>query len=492
LSIKHTANYTPLITAIADAHIERIATATLDLLRQGATPANIVGRIGVLAARGDTEGHPLATLAAAERIANWASLAAVVREPDNMDARHVAALLPLAQAFYALAPAVATARALSRPQLPEPLYPAELQEGETVQGVMDEAMARADASQFARMLHGLYATGTDYRAMLTYIYGALRTRYPEGGHPYAFTLRGSQILDAAEWGDRAPDIFAWLCPLIVNTQPDAPFVATVRAFVAAPEHNLSSLRTRLAAPNDALAGPDLRRQILEGETATVCEAVYRALVEGASPKAVAMAIALAAAQRLLLVPVEARSGLVYELHGLLAAHVAYVVVSQMQDIALLPLLFTAAAAVNARGADATTAAGETLAAVAGMQRKPTALVGGLIAPILLQTIDQQIVAGEEHAAASTARRYVQLGHPVRMLAGAIGAAVMHDDVAGDGDRYHAIQAVEAACSLYLALPLAQQSGDGLMLLQAAIHIATALRGGHAVADALGRGLALPA
>lgn|GEM_PF-368452 len=490
MSIKHTANYTPLIGAIADAHIERIGVVTLDLLRQGLTPGNIAGRIGVFAARGDREGHALATLAAAERIASWTSLVAVMREPDDLDARHRAALLPLVQALYALSPAVARARREPKPELPEPIFPGELPEGETMQGVMNDAIARGDVTQFARALHGFYATGTDYRATLTHIYVALRLRYPEEGHHYTFTLRGSQILDKAEWGDRAPDVFAWLCPLIVTAEPDAPFVEMVRAFVAAPEHDLRRVRTRLAPPNDALAGPALRQQVLEGDTVAVCEAVYQALIGGASPKAVAMAVALAAAQRLLQVPPESGAGLLSELHRLLTAYVAYVAATQIQDIEFLPLLFTAAAAVNARSTAAWRREGEDLRGVVGVERRAPALVGGLIAPILLQTIDQQIVAGDESAAMSTARRYIQLGHPAHLLAGAIGAAVAQDDVAGSLDRAHVVQAVEAACSLYLALPQSQQATDGLTLLQAAIRVASALRGGHTVVDTLSRAVML--
>jgi hypothetical protein len=485
LSIKHTADYAPLISAIADADVERVGDATRELLRRGATPGYIAGHIGVLAARGDTDGHALATLAAAERIASWASLAAVAQDPDNRDARHLAALLPLVQALYALAPAVARAQGMPELELPEPIFPAELPEGETIQGVMNDAVARADVARFAQALHGLYATGVDYRAMLSHIYVTLRLRYPADGHPYTCTLRGSQILDKAEWGDRAPDVFAWLCPLIITTQPNEPFVATVRAFVSAPEHDLSGLRTRLAPPNDALAGPALRRQVLEGDAGSVCQAVYQALMGGASPRAVAMAVALSAAQRLLRVPAEAHAGLLGDLHRLLTAYVAYNAATQIQDVGLLPLLFTVAAAVNAQRVDEPHSEEGNLAALAGTERRTAALVGGLIAPVLLRTIDQQVAAGEESAAVSTARRYIQLGHPAHLLAGAIGMAVAREDVMGNLERAHAVQAVEAACSLYLALSQSQQATDGLTLLQAAIRIAAALRGGHSVADALG-------
>ena len=62
-----------------------------------------------------------------------------------------------------------------------------------------------------RILLGYYATGTDYRNILTAIYAALDLRYPEGGKPLSFAVAGSRVLDMADWGDRTSGLHLLVC-----------------------------------------------------------------------------------------------------------------------------------------------------------------------------------------------------------------------------------------------------------------------------------------
>src|SRR5262249_32578850 len=145
---------------------------------------------------------------------------------------------------------------------------------------------------------GLYGTGADYRTIQVQAYESISNTFQRNGHPLLFAVRGFQLLDAVEWGNRAPNIIHWLAPhLPLQLETDEPsWISTVRTFAAEPKHDLAVIRTRLATPKEANALP-LRNVILsDADTRQVCQGVYDALVtHGASTKGVAAVISLAAA-----------------------------------------------------------------------------------------------------------------------------------------------------------------------------------------------------
>src|SRR6266404_6440487 len=112
----------------------------------------------IIAARGDSDGHTILTLAAASMICRWfTALSHTLREdPVN----HTRALPLLVQALAAAAPAVRAGEA-AQVHYPEPLFPSGLPEGETVNSMMHKAIFANDANMFERLLFGLYGTGAD-------------------------------------------------------------------------------------------------------------------------------------------------------------------------------------------------------------------------------------------------------------------------------------------------------------------------------------------
>src|SRR5579883_2896532 len=109
-----------------------------------------------------------------------------------------------------------------------------------------------------------------------------RNSYPlqNGRQPLTFAVRGSQLLDAVEWGDRAPNYIHWLTPHLPLHTAEPDWVNTVRAFLADPAHSVASYRTRLAAPKNENALP--LRALIAGnaDAEQICQGVYNALIPG--------------------------------------------------------------------------------------------------------------------------------------------------------------------------------------------------------------------
>ena len=277
-------------------------------------------------------------------------------------------------------------------------------------GALREAVRTGDATQTLRLLLGYYATGTDYRSYLMNVYRAITEHYTDDGHVLIFTHRSSQVLDMAGWADKLPAFIWWLTPHLANTRPDAPFLADIQAFLSEPAHDLKPLRTRLAPANDAAAGAELRQAILQGSLEETCAAVLAALQHGARGPAVGSVIALAAARRFLNTSESDADAALRAAHGLLVASAARTAVSQIQNVEVLPILFIAAAAINAlRDVEPT----ELPQPTAQSRTSVGSLVGGILAPVLIRSLEQQLESGDEQAAQTSAHRYVQLGHPAR-------------------------------------------------------------------------------
>src|SRR6266702_2159431 len=445
-----------LVDATVSGDSDRIITAARRLLQQGAPAAELAGRLGLIAAHGDSDGHAILTLNAAGAISRWVSALPPLADQDPQS--HIRELPLLVQAVVAVAPAVRAGQTADK-TYPDPFFPSEIPEGKTVNDFMHDAVYNNDASMTERLLFGLYGTGADYRTMEVRTYDGISTTFQNAGHPLMFAVRGFQLLDAVEWGDHAPHILHWLTPHLPLHTEEPAWVNTVRTFIADPVHSLESYRTRLAAPRDVEALP-LRRLILSNaDTTQVCQGVYDALISnGASSRGIGSVIALAATDRMQRVNDGDREAFVRAAHGLLFSAAVRLVFAHVQDLAALPLLFTSAAFINALSkelSEQTSSAQPTIA-------PSTTFGGGLIAPSLLEDIREQAKAQDLNGAFSSARRYLKLGYDERALFATLGLAAAQADAAAD--HGHTLQIVQAAGEEFMAWPaqLADINIDGFL------------------------------
>src|SRR3989440_2409273 len=435
-----------LVDATVAGDSDRIITAARRLLRQGAPAAELAGRLGLIAAHGDSDGHAILTLNAAGAISRWVSALPPLADQDPQS--HIRELPLLVQAVVAVAPAVRAGQA-AHDTYPEPLFPSELPEGKTVNDIMHQAVYSNDATLVERLLFGLYGTCADYRTMEVRTYDGIATTFQNAGHPLMFAVRGYQLLDTVEWGDRAPHILHWLTPHLALHSEEPAWVNDVRTFNDNPAHSLESLRTRLAAPRPENALSLHRLIMSDANTTQICQGVYDALIKGgASPRGVGSVIALTAAELMQMVGDGDRDAFVQAAHGLLFSAAVRLVYTQVQDIAALPLLFTSAAYIHALQK-----ALRQEASAAQIPAIPSTLSGGgLIAGALLETLNEQLDAQDMNGAMSTARRYVRMGNDPRALFAIIGLVAAHTDAAAD--QGHTLQIVQAAGEEFMAWPAA--------------------------------------
>jgi hypothetical protein len=485
VSVKYTTDFEPLIEAVASTQLDRIAQETVHLLRQNVPPFFIIGHAGLPAAWGDTDGHLLSALAAGGHIADWTRSIPASAEEDHADARRFAAALPLTAALTVAAPAI-QAGEQAKHDLPEPLFPANITHPEGMSGALREAVQGGDAIRTERLLLGYYGTGTDYRAFLTNVYHSIIEHYTGDGHILIFVHRASQVLDMAGWGTKLPPFIHWLAPLLAQKQPEPAFMAEVNAFLSDPAHDLKPLRTRLAPANNIAAGAELRQAVLQGSAGEALAAVFAALTNGAQPHAVGSVISLAAAQRLLSTPESDAEATNRAGHALLVASAARTAVSQIQDIKVLPILFIAAATVNTLRE---TAQVEAPKAGAGSGRITTAgsLAGGILAPVMLRSLEHQLESSDEPGAQASIRRYLQLGHPPRGLAATLALVASQGDATRD--KGHVFLLAQAAAEEYLALPAHLQGSEGEALLFAGVRAASRRPQGTAILEAVKRAIA---
>ena len=433
------------VSALVDATVagdsNRIISAARQLLQQGAPAAELAGRIGLIAAQGDSDGHAILTLNAAGAISRWVSALPALADQDPQS--HTRELPLLVQALVAIAPAVRAGQATHN-TYPEPFFPSELPEGKTVNDLMHEAVYGNDATLVERLLFGLYGTGADYRTTEVRTYDGIATTFQNAGHPLMYAVRGYQLLDTVEWGDRTPQIFHWLTPHLALHSEEPAWINDVRTFNDDPAHSLASLRTRLTAPRPE-AALSLRHLIMsDADTTHVCQGVYDALIKGgASPRSVGSIIALTAAEIM-----QDVNDFTQAAHGLLFSAAIRLVYTQVQDIEALPLLFTSAAYINALQK----ALHQDTSVAQAPATPSTSPGGGLIAGALLETLNEQLDAQDLKGAMSTARRYLRLGNDPRALFAIIGLVAAHTDAAGD--QGHTLQIVQAAGEEFMAWPAA--------------------------------------
>ncbi len=166
-----------------------ILAAGRELLQRGAEAAELIGRMGMIAAHGDSDGHAILTLSAASAISRW--LIALPQLPEQNGQSHERGLPLLVQASVATAPAVRAGKD-AHDTYPEPFYPSEMPEGKMVDEKMHDAVYGNDATLVERLLLGLYGTGADYRTMEVRTYDGISTTFQNAGHPLMFAVRGFQ------------------------------------------------------------------------------------------------------------------------------------------------------------------------------------------------------------------------------------------------------------------------------------------------------------
>ena len=448
---------------IAENHREVISIAR-ELLSSGAPAAELAGRVGLIVAHGDSDGHAILTLDAAAAMSRW--MIAVPKPPEVDPRSHVQELPLLVQALLAIAPALRDGEK-APVTYPDPLFPSELGEGNTVDDAMHDAVFGNDVTRVERLLFGLYGTGADYRTMEVRTYDGISTTFQNAGHPLIFAVRGYQLLDAVEWGERAPHIIHWLTPHLPLHTEEPDWVNAVRSFHSDPVHSLASLRTRLSEPRDANA-LSLRSLILSNAgTLEICQGVYDALMKGgASPRGVGSVIALTASDIMQRVGDGDRDAFIRAAHGLLFTAAVRLVFAQVQDLAALPLLYTSAAYINVLQKEL----GQQSSAAPTETSTGTTLGGGLIAPALLETLSEQVDTQDFNGAVVTARRYLRLGNDARELFATIGLLAARADAAAD--QGHTLQIVQAAGEEYMAWPIALADTDRDALLLVALRAAT--------------------
>ena len=466
MSVKHTTDFAPFIDAVASTRHERIAQEVVRLLRNTVSPFIIIGQAGVPTAWGDSNGHPLCALAAGGHIADWMRSIPRGAEREEEERRLLAPALPLTMALALAAPAV-RAGERSQAELLPPLFPANITHPQGMDGALREAVCSGQITRTQQLLRGYYATGTDYRAYLANVYRAITEHYTDDGHVLIFAHRSSQVLDMAGWANKLPPFIYWLTPHLATSHPDAPFLGEVHTFLNDPAHSLKPLRTRLKPASNAAAGAALRQAILQGTLGETCDATFAALLNGAQAPAVGSVIVLAAAQRLLNAPESDPGAVLRAAHGLLLASAARAAVTQIQEIEVVPIIFIAAAAVNAlRDVEQLEAAKTSTPSV---RASSSILGGGMLAPVLLHSLERQLESGDDQAAQASTRRYLQLGHPARGLVATIASVACQGDATSD--QGHSLVLAQTVAEEYLALPPHLQS-EGESLLSVGIRVAT--------------------
>jgi hypothetical protein len=454
-----------LINALIEGNTAKLIAVSRDYLREEQVQLDVLlGRIGMIAVHGDSDGHPTITLAAAAMLSR---LLHTIPAPVDSDIALYERALPLfIQSLRFAAPAVQRGRGI-QPRYPDPLFPSELPEGKLVNDAMYTAIYNDDPLQVERLLFGLYGSGADYRTLEVRTFEGISATFQNAGHPLMFALRGFQLLDTVEWGDRAPNVIHWLSPrLPLRSGADEPsWVPAVRTFIADPTYALESIRTRLSLPRDENALP-LRQLLTEkADAVRICQGVYDALIPGgASPRAVASVIALAAADIVRQVSDGDRDLFIRAAHGLLFSAAVSQVFRRVQDIEVLGLLFTSAVYINALHEEISAIESQPAAAAA-----PGLVGGGMIAASQLENLEDQLKAQDLAGALSTARRYVRLGHDPRALFAVIGLAAALTDMSGD--QGHTLQIVQAAGEEFMAWPRTLAKVDIESFLLAALRAA---------------------
>jgi hypothetical protein len=275
------ADISQLLDGIASGNQEQTIHETLALLRgKKVPPAKLSARVGIPAAWGGGDGYPLSTLSVAGRVAEWMRSIPIGPEPGADERRILAPALPLVQGFVAVADRVKPGLVEPHPSLPEPLMPRDVKHQDGPLGALRDSLVSRDVEGVRRILLGYYASGTDYRNVLTAIYAALAPYYPESGRPLSFASMGSRVLDMADWGDRMPAFIYWFAPLMVEVTPGTLVEEAARAYSSVASHDLSWLRTRISITKEEAAGTGYQRALVARSAEDACDTTQQAQSKG--------------------------------------------------------------------------------------------------------------------------------------------------------------------------------------------------------------------
>lgn len=465
----------PLFDALAANNEQAVTHEIAMTLADDIAPSVLAGRLGIPAALGDTTDAALSVLAAAGRLGDWVRVIPPGPEPGADRRQKLSATIPVSSAALFAAQAVGIGL-VAKPKFPEPLFPKDITHHDGAWGALRDAVIAGDQTMVGRILMGFYGSGTDYREMEGAIYAALCAKFAGDGVPLLAATGAFTILDYVNWGDRVPVVFAWLLPLLMQGSAEAPGTQAVREFLAQPANNLDFARKRLAMVNFQGAGLELRRALAQGSTAQVVQEVMQALRRNASGAVVASQVAIAAAEYLAAVPLDAAEQITAGAVAVRVANAARIAVTLVQDIRVLPIIFYAANLVN----QTITAGGQTRAQpLAGTTSAP--LHGGLIEYSVLRNVERQVAARDEVGTRATTRRYAQMMFPGRSLVGTLGAAAAQANIPADHFGRGMLVA-QAAGETYLALQPAQQGAEGMALIDAIAHQLMAQPADHALAQ----------
>ena len=446
-SIEMKADLSSLVNALISGETNAIVAAAHDLLAHGESADVLIGRIGLLAAPGDSSGQVLLMLNAAAMLCRY--LHTIPQPLDGTEQGSERALPLFAEAMLAAAPAVRAAQNV-HVTYPEPFFPSGLGEKGSVNDAMQQAVHSNDTERVERLLMGLYGTGADYRTMQVRAYESIATTFQDAGRPFMYAARGFQLLGTVEWGDRVPAVIHWLAPHL-PLRPDsvAPeWVKTVSDFAADSTHDMSSIQKRISAPKNQNALPLQQILLSDASTMQVCQAVYDAVMKGeASSRAVSSVISLAAAEVMNLVGDGDRALFVRVAQGLLFASAIRLAFQQVQDVEILPLLFTSAAFVNALRKEI---AAQNNTSTPLQASSSAVLGGGLIAPAQLDSFKAQLEGRDAASALATARRYMKLNYDARALFAVLGLVAAQTNASLD--QGYTLQIVQAAGEDFLAWP----------------------------------------
>ncbi len=446
-SIEMKADLSSLVSALVAGDNNAIVAAARDLLAHGESADVLIGRIGLIAAHGDPSGQTLLMLNAAAMLCRY--LHTIPQPLEGAEQGSERALPLFAEAMLAAAPAVRAGQK-AQDTYPTPFFPSGLGEKGSVNEAMQLAVNSNDVERVERLLLGLYGTGADYRTLEVRAYESIATTFQDGGRPLMLAVRGFQLLGTVEWGDRVPNIIHWLAPhLPIQPASVAPaWVKTVSDFAADPAHDMSSIRTRISAPKNQNALPLHQLLLSNADTTQVCQAVYDTIIKGeASSRGVSSVIALAASEVMNLIDDGDRALFIRVAQGLLFASAIRLAFQQVQDVEVLPLLFTSAAFVNALYKEIV-AQNHTANPI--QASSSAVLGGGLIAPAQLDTLKAQLEGHDASGALATARRYMKLNYDARALFAVIGLVAAQTNASLD--QGYTLQIVQAASEEFLAWP----------------------------------------
>ncbi len=202
-------NLTPILDALVAGDQQALVNAVQNSVTKAEEAAELIGRVGLVAMRGDSEGHAVLTLAAAAALCRrLIALRHVLGDEEQGQSAGIPLVL---QALQAATPAV-RAGINVQPQYPDGIFPSEIVGKETVSTRMEQAIYGRDAQLVERLLFGLFDTGADYRTISLRIYDGISRSYQEDGHALLDAVRGAQVLDAVEWGEHTPAYLHWLAP----------------------------------------------------------------------------------------------------------------------------------------------------------------------------------------------------------------------------------------------------------------------------------------